>query len=666
MCGICGIYAFSKIDDPAGRIGPMMAAMNHRGPDDEGHFTVQSRQSDDQLPFSCCLGHKRLSIIDLSAAGRQPLSNENRRIWMVFNGEIYNFRELRKNLIERGHRFRSETDCEVVIHLYEDEGPSMIEKLRGMFAFALLDLSKGSLLLCRDRFGIKPLYYHYDGKTLYFASEIKSLLVNREIPRALDPEALDVFLTLGFVPAPKTMFRNIRKVLPGRYVIFTPGDREEYIYWDMGEKMALGDRKRNRDEAEATRILDFLLQRAVVSHSVSDVPVGVFLSGGLDSSAITAYLSRFGEEKVKTFSVGFASAEGFNEVAQAREIAAAFKTEHRELILDTGDMAVLPKVIWHQEEPLMDPAAIALYHLSSLASREVKVVLTGEGGDEIFGGYPRYYWHKKSCQMGKIPAWLKQYTLYPFSTALSRWHGGPLGKIFRRMGKFVDGERRDEGDRYAVWFSIFEKELKNEIFRQPGLLEKKGNCQAGHIFRDYLDVFPGKDPVTRAQFLDLNTYLADDLLLKADKITSAFSLEGRVPFLDHRLFDYTGSLPAGMKMSGGTTKYILRNCLKNFIPESIRKGRKKGFMIPIQSWLANGHRDMVCDLLLSPGSLARDLCHITGLQSLVRDLDLGLFHSAEKIYSLLSLEIWHRLFFKGESSSAVMSSWRGTNENNIY
>lgn len=537
----------------------MRDTMMHRGPDDEGLYLSKNS--------TVGLGHRRLSIIDLSPLGKQPLSNEDGTVWVVCNGEIYNFHELRKELEGLGHTFRSRTDTEVIIHAYEAWGDRCVERFRGMFAFAIWDEPHRRLLLARDRIGIKPLFYYWDGKVFIFASELKGILGYPGVNVSLDPTALFDYLTYLYIPAPKTIYKQVRKLKPGHILTFEGAEPKEQQYWDLSFKKQLAV-----TEEEARQLLLEHLQDAVQSHLVSDVPVGVLLSGGLDSSTVVSFASANGN-KLRTFTVGFDVAER-SEVGYARFVAEHFHTQHSVSIVGAESVKLqLSNILGRYDEPYADSSAIPTHEVCRAASQQVKVALSGDGGDEVFAGYPRYpIWYGRQ-RWTSVPAIFRKPVFVPLSLFF------PEGR--RGYGLVRDLAAADSFLPYVRQVEIFTPEQKRRIMG-AAFVKEMGDYDDYWYYRQYWR--PELDPLTRVQYLDLKTYLPDDILTKVDRASMAVSLEVRPPLLDHKLVEFVFSLPASLRCPEGDRKYILRKVMQKRLPEGFALYRKQGFSVPWRTW----------------------------------------------------------------------------------
>ncbi len=624
MCGICG-----KIDlegTPVERyvIDNMVNTLYHRGPDDSGIM----------IKGNVGLGHSRLSIIDLSKKGRQPIANENKTVWIVFNGEIYNFPELKRFLISKGHEFMSDTDTEVIVHLYEEYGMECLNHLRGMFAFAIFDEKKSLLFLARDRLGKKPLYYYFDNKVFIFASEIKAILQDRVIKKNPDLKAIHHYLTYQFVPSPFTAFKNIKKLPPAHFLTLKNKKIEIKRYWDINYYP-----KRNESYKVIREKLREGLEEAVKIRMISDVPLGVFLSGGIDSSIVVSLMSRLSDEPIKTFSVGFEDEE-YNELEYARLVAERFNTEHREFIVKPEALEVLPKLVWHYNEPFADPSAIPTYYISKVAKDYVKVVLNGDGGDELFAGYDRYL---ISIIAKKIERFFPLFIVNVLLKVLKNVsHGGSRKNILWIIKRFIQGFELPSDVRQATWLFSFDNSSKRQLYTEDfynivysdSLELMRGLFESNNAI-DYLD---------RMLYCDLMLYLPDDLLTKVDVASMANSIEVRSPFLDHELVEYVARIPAGLKLKGITLKYLLKEVFKNELPEIIIKRKKMGFSVPLDRWFREELKEFMMDILLSKRAIERGYFKKRFIEKIIKEhLDFK-WNWQYQIYNLLMLELWHREF----------------------
>ena len=622
MCGICGVLR-PEFEGPVetGLIANMLQAIIHRGPDGDGTYF------DDRV----ALGMRRLSIIDVEG-GQQPMFSEDGSIVVVFNGELYNYLDLRAQLIQRGHTLTTHCDTEVIAHLYEDFGVDCLQHLRGMFGLAVWDAREQRLLIARDRLGIKPLYYAHPGSTLVFASEIKAILQHPAVRAELDTVALSDFLTLRYVPSPRTLFANISLLPPGhRAVADRSGFRVEQ-YWDVS--FVGSETQRNDQDYEDE--LESLLRECVQSHLMSDVPFGAFLSGGVDSSTVVALMSQFMNEPVKTFSVGFkGEGEEDSELGYARLVADHFKTQHHEVIFSAEDFAsLMSDTVWHLDQPVSDYPQIAYYVVSRLAAQHVKMVLTGEGGDELFAGYGRYAGERYAPLFSRVPGLAR-------TAALSV--AGSLPGMRRPKSALYALLQSDEASRFTHWIPQFNTEDKAQLLTSD-LRHTLQNHSTPNIVGALLKATDATHPLNRLQYMDLKYWLPDYLLSRGDKLTMAASLEGRVPLLDHKLVEFAARLPPRLKMNGAMRKYLLKKVARKWLPPEIITRKKKGFPVPVPRWLRTSARPIVHDLLSSERVQQRGLFDPCFVQQLVHEHETGFADHSTMIYGLMQIELWHRLF----------------------
>jgi asparagine synthase (glutamine-hydrolysing) len=621
MCGICGKLNY----DRESRVAPdlvqkMMDIIVHRGPDGEGSY----------ISGPIGLGHRRLSIIDLNT-GDQPMCNEDRTVWIVYNGEIYNFKVLRQELIQLGHTFSSTSDTEVIIHAYEEYGVECLSRLQGMFAFALWDGRNESLFLARDRVGIKPLYYCETGRALVFASEIKALLADSEVKREINPTAIDRFLSYLYLPGNQTLFKGINKLEPGHYLVAKDGRLHDREYWDLKfEETRSGTFD---EEADA---LSELLRLTVRQHMISDVPVGFLLSGGVDSTALLSCAVEETDKRISTFPIGFAGHEFADERPYARLAADRFGTDHHDITISADQFRnFLPNYVWHMEEPICEPPAVALYYVSKLASEFVKVVLSGEGGDEAFGGYQNY----------------RNLLLVERSKRMLGGLAPVAGAILNKVGqgnrarKYAPLMTKDLPHYYysrvSSPFSYFNQH--KEVLFDANFERERNPRDAGDLIRSLFHRLNGQDLLSQMLYVDTKTWLPDDLLVKADKMTMANSLELRVPLLDHKVLEFAATLPAHYKVQGLATKRILKEAFRSRVPCEIIKRKKTGFPVPYNAWLRRELRDLVRDTLLSSTASHRGYFRGGAVEKLLDKYEAGAPFEKE-IFSLLTLEMWHQQF----------------------
>ena len=618
MCGIAGIVLGTQGAADRALIESMTRAMTHRGPDAEGYF----------VRGHVALGHRRLKIIDLEG-GKQPLFNEDQSVVVVFNGEIFNFQQVKADLEAKGHQFRTHSDTEVIVHAYEEYGDACPTHFRGMFAFAVYDLARDRLLLARDRLGIKPLYYHVDGERLLFASEVKPILRALQGRPSVDAGLIDFYVSLGYVPGERTLFEGICRLLPGHTLTRERGRHTVRCYWDISGVPPL-----DISFDEAKERLEQLLLESVRLRLMSDVPLGAFLSGGLDSSTVVACMSRMMSEPVKTFSVGYRDDPESSELEYARVVAKAFGTEHREFVLESGDFFdSLELLLEHSEEPIVESAAVALYQLSKLAREHVTVILSGEGGDEILAGYPLYQIMPKVDRVravtGLMPRtlrdWIGEHAIGS-EKAMKYWDwiGTPL-------------RRRYWGISNDVTASLKARMYGTEFRAHSG-------SAVGDYFEKLFGALAEGSDLRRMSYVDLKTWLPDDLLLKADKMTMACSLELRVPMLDHHLLEFATALPDHLRLNGVEGKYLLKKVMERQLPREIIYRKKKGFPVPIAVWFRGPLYQRVRDILLDARTRSRGYFRPEYIQGVLERHRAGAEDLSRRIFSLLALELWHRKY----------------------
>ena len=625
MCGICGKLNFDVSASVNPRvIAGMLDTIRHRGPDDEGAYVTAN----------VGLGHRRLSIIDLST-GHQPLSNEDGTVWIVFNGEIYNFQELRTFLLSKGHVFKTRTDTEVIVHLYEELGPDCVQKLRGMFAFAIWDSKSKTLFLARDRVGIKPLYYCLTDRSLVFASEIKAILADPAVRPEIAPEVIDRFLTFLYLPGEETLLKGVLKLPPGSYLLVKDGRSKLHQYWDL-DFLKPQDRPSLKDAEK--QLLD-LLAETVDLHMIADVPVGVLLSGGLDSTAVLSFAVQGAAKEVNSYTVGFADAGIADERPFAQLAANAFGTQHHEMTITAADFVdCMPRYIWHMEEPVCEPPAIALYYISKLARNHVKVLLSGEGGDEAFGGYSNY----------RNLLWLER-----AKRGLSSLNGAPARGL-----AFANSVLRSP--RIAKYVPLMNATFPEYYYsRTSDPYSCSGNGLGQLYSADFgttINREHSLEPVRRLQahvhnlntldamlYIDTKSWLPDDLLIKADKMTMANSVELRVPLLDHKFLEFAAALPSDLKVRGMTTKYLAKRALGTRVPKQILNRRKAGFPVPYESWLRKDMRSWAQDILCDRTSANRGYFAPAAVRNMLdRNQTSGGY--SKELFSLITLELWQRTF----------------------
>ena len=628
MCGIAGII-YKDSDRPVEEalLRRMCEVMTHRGPDGEGTFTGPG----------VGLGHRRLSIIDLEG-GAQPMGNEDGRIRITFNGEIYNFKELQPALESAGHTFQTRSDTESIVHLYEEHGDRCVEHLRGMFAFGLWDGPEKRLLLARDRLGQKPLFYYEDDDRLIFASEIKAILQAPEVPREVDPVSLDLFLAYQYVPHPRTIFKHIRKVPPAHILVHENGRTEVRRHWDLefrpDPEMTIGG---------AREQLSALLEEATRLRMIADVPLGAFLSGGIDSSLTVALMSQISNAPVRTFSIGFEE-QDFSEVEFARLVAQRYGTQHQEFIVRPEAAEVLPKIAWHHDEPFADASALPTYYVSKVTSEHVKVALSGDAGDENFAGYQRYQRLQlaalASGTLGRALGTNRQ-PIAPMPAP-----GASRGNLLTRARRLAMTFLCDPRHSYLRTVNMLDRGLRDFLYH-PDFEAQLGGANADAFVLDTFDKFPGDTRVGEAAAVDLVTYLPCAILAKVDIASMANSLEVRSPFLDHQLVEFAATIPTRLKMRLFDTKFILKETFRHLLPPEILGRRKMGFGIPINRWMAHDLYDFLTDHILSESAFSRGYFRPEALRTLVSDHHEGRANHGYHLWPLLMLELWHKQYMDG-------------------
>ena len=644
MCGIYGQIAPGPAPAECGE------SIRHRGPDDCGAqvFAVPGTGLDVSLV------HRRLAIIDLSPAGHQPMCNEDGTVWIVFNGEIYNFPELRDELIAAGHHFRSKSDTETILHGYEEWGEAVIPRLRGMFAFAIWDGPRRNLLLARDRIGKKPLFYHASEGRFFFSSEIKALFASGQVPAEADPSAIHDYLTYLYFPTPKTAYKNIFKLAPAtimRVKIGADGalTYHQSSYWDAAEAAGSAHTLSHSDALDRTRSL---IDESVRIRLMSDVPLGVFLSGGLDSGAITAFAARNSTQPVRTFSIGFSNNKAFDEIAQADEVAAKFGTEHRVLNVEAKSADHIATVIRHFDEPFGNPTAILEYILTSHMREHVTVALSGDGGDEVFGGYVRYAGAWLAEKYRNLPAVFVQRIVSPLSRLL---HDDTSGRhTQRRVREFLESAWMPQQEMYLQWVGYFSEAEKRELYT-PEFAASVGGHDSADFMRDIFRRGEALDPLNRLGYVDLASFLTGNCLEYGDRMSMANSLEVRCPFTDHHLIEFGLSLPFSWKYRPGQTKRIVREAMRGILPESVLRKKKMGFNPPLPEWLNRELKPMITDLLSKKRIEQRGVFRADRIEKLLQDHFAGRRDNALKIWGLLMLEVWFQMYIDplpSESSEA--------------
>ena len=630
MCGIYGIVSLRDGVSPEPRLLDIMGeVIVHRGPDDYGAYSAEG----------VAMGMRRLSIIDL-AGGHQPIANEDETVWVVCNGEIYNFREIRDGLIARGHRFRTGSDAEVVVHLYEEHGPDCVEHLTGMFGFALWDGVRKRLVIGRDRLGIKPVYLMREAERLVFASEAKSILALPGVSAALDPVGVEEYLSLGYTPNSRSIFAGIEKLPPAHVLVCEGGEITVREYWRLP-----AEADAELPEEEWSKQVLAQIDRAVEMEMVSDVPLGAFLSGGIDSSAVIAMMARHSDLPVKTYSIGFdtgAAGSYYNELPYAREVSELFKTEHKEILVRPDVVGLLPMLLWHMDEPVADSAFITTYLVSKFAREDVKVILCGVGGDELFGGYRRYLGDHYAARFNRVPAWLRRGLIAPIVRSLPADRHSRLTNLSRYARTFVESSDAAPEDRYRTYVQVFGPEALERLLRA----ERRGRL-------DSLDAAfaaaAGGDGLNRLMRVDLLTQMPNDLLALTDRMTMATSLECRVPLLNHELVELAARQPARLRIRNGELKHVLKSALKGVLPDSILHRTKRGFGAPIGAWLKSELTPFVASILSRRSIERRGLFDWQAVSETIALHAAGREDHTDHLLSLINLEVWARMYLDKRS-----------------
>jgi len=636
---MCGIHGYLKLDgspvDP-GALSAMGRLTAHRGPDDEGAH----------VDGPCAIGMRRLSIIDL-AGGHQPLKSADGRISLVCNGEIYNFRELRRELEGRGHTFLTHSDCEVIIPLYRELGAALVDRLNGMFGFALWDAEKRRLVVGRDRLGIKPIYMWSDGRHFAFASEAKALFALPGVKPALDEDAVAGYLHLGYVSAPRTIFRGVRKLPPATVVTVENGRVAEHRYWRVA-----GTIDRAPSIEDWTDRIRARLEESVRMQMVSDVPLGAFLSGGIDSSAVVGLMSKHSSGPVKTYSIGFGGSDAdnfYNELPYAKAIAQRFGTDHHEILVKPDVVSLLPKLLWHMDEPIADTAFITTYLVSQFARRDVTVILSGVGGDEILGGYRRYLGDHYHRRFATLPGWARDLAMRVGQSLPADRHS-PLLNLSRYAKGFLAAADLPPEERYSAYLQVFARDEACDLMLHPGAYEDAIVAAFAHADSD--------DALNRMLVVDAETQLPDDLLMLTDKMTMATSLECRVPLLDHELVEMTAQIAGDVKMRGGELKHVFKRALADLLPRDILNRKKRGFGTPMGAWLKRDLAPVLRGLLSADAVRARGLFRLESVDRLIRDHDANRVDGTDRILALMNLEIWSRIYLDGREAADVTAELR--------
>jgi asparagine synthase (glutamine-hydrolysing) len=625
MCGICGIFEFDRREPfPEALIHRMNQTILHRGPDDEGIY----------LGSGVGFGFRRLSIIDVSG-GHQPIANEDESLWVMLNGEIYNYPELRKELDSRGHRFSTHSDTETIVHLYEEYGEKCFERLRGMFAIALWDSKNRKLLLARDRLGKKPLYYASDGRRIIFGSELKAILASEDAKRDLDPQALSDYFSYGYIPAPKTIYKSVRKLLPGHYLVASGKELREVCYWDLSFGTV-----EDRSEEEWCEILRGELCEATRVRLMSEVPLGAFLSGGVDSTAVVASMTKLLQQPVKTCSIGF-DEKDYDEAEYARRVAGFYGSEHHEQVVKPDALGIIDKLVWHYDEPFADSSAVPTYYVSAIARQHVTVALGGDGGDETFAGYRRYYFDQMENGLRRyVPAAIRSSVFGPLGRMYPALAWAP--RVFRAKATFESLSRSPLAG-YFNSISIFRSPDKRNLFTADFQKELAG-YDSMSVLQQYYDRSDALDHLSRIQYVDVKTYLPDDILAKVDRASMAVSLEVRAPLLDHKLMERAATIPSNLKLRGRTGKYIFKKAIAPKVPAEVLERRKQGFAVPLNRWFREELRELTHEALFGAedGVLNRTL-----LKKVWDQHQRGTYDRSSHLWAVLMYRKWRQMFQGG-------------------
>ena len=634
MCGIAGILRFDGGQADAQVVQKMTDRLAHRGPDGQGMH----------LDGPVGLGHRRLAVIDLSEAGRQPMSNEDGTIWITYNGEIYNHAEIRRQLEQLGHRFRSRTDTEVVIHAYEQWGTQCLERFNGMFAWGLWDSKLHRLWLVRDRLGVKPLFFTLSAGRVAFASEIKSLLCDGELGRALDHEALAYFLAVNWVPAPHTLLRDVRQLEPGCHMlVHADGRCTTECYWQLHFHEDI--RQNDRQWLEQ---FDALLEDSVRIRLMSDVPFGAFLSGGVDSSTICYWMSRHLSEQLKTFSIGF-NESTYDETPFARQVAGELGSEHHEQIIRADAAQLFDQLVWHSEEPTADASMVSVYYLAQTTRRHVTMALAGDGADELLAGYETYPAFFAARLYRRLPGFLRRRILRPLIHALPVSH--EKISLDHKLRRFVDAAQLEGEDAHACWRIIFDAAARQQLLA-PAWNEPGVQADVVDLYRRHFARTDARQPLNRLLAVDIGLYLPSDMLVKVDRMTMAHGLEARVPFLDYRLVEFCASVPPALKLRRlRTGKYLLKKAMQGRLPRRILHRPKQGFNSPIPIWIAGGLKPFVMDTLNGRAIREMGCLDAPAVQKLLDDHFARRADNSYRIWGLMTLICWWNRFMTTDAKA---------------
>ena len=640
MCGIAGsVWTRPELAIGQDVLAKMIASLRHRGPDDHGTYLqdMQLEPSSGSEP-GVALGFRRLAIIDLQT-GNQPLGNEDGSIQVIFNGEIYNFLELRNRLKRLGHEFRTESDTETIVHLYEEEGTDCFQQLNGMFSLAIWNQRQRKLILARDRFGQKPLFYRQQNGRLTFASELKGILEVPGTPRTINPHAIDLYLTYQYIPHPHSIFEGISKLPPGHYAVYEDDQLQVHPYWQLA-----GQREASWDPAEAQQRTVDLLRDSVRMRMQSDVPLGAFLSGGVDSSLIVALMQQESSNPVKTFSIGFPVRE-YDETNYARQVAAHLGTDHHEFQVEPDAVEILPQLAWHYDEPFADSSAIPTWYVAQQTRQHVTVALSGDGGDELFAGYPRY-------QAVRLAGWFDRMQPVKRLAGAKFWQNLPGSNRYksyaRRWKRFAEPLHESPINRYLEWISIFGDSQRLSLYND-NFYQQLRDADSGWFLQSAWQQYERRDAITAISLTDLATYLPCDLMTKVDIATMAHSLECRQPFLDYRLVEFAASLPIKMKLGIKKSKLLLQKAFADQLPEQIWNRKKMGFGVPLDHWFRNELKPLTHDVLLDPQARCHEFFQPEAIQELVQQHESSQRDHSQRLWAVLFLEMWMREWLPGAS-----------------
>jgi len=657
MCGIAGYVRLDGGPVDLDLLVRMTRTLEHRGPDEEGYFVNRPRDAlgtpgvplhglrGERGAGNAGLGHRRLSIIDLKS-GQQPLCNEDGTVWISFNGEIYNFQELHDELERRGHRFHTRSDTETIVHAYEEWGEEAVPRLRGMFALAIWDERKQRLLLARDRLGKKPLYYLHDGRRVIFGSELKAILAAPDVPRELDATALYDYLSLSYVPQPRSIFKSIQKLPAAHYAVVSREGIRVEPYWDLAFAPVSGASEQEQADGLLAHLADATRMRMI-----SEVPLGAFLSGGVDSSAIVALMAEHSADRVLTSSIGF-SVAAYDETRYAQRVADMFRTDHHVHTVTPEAIPIIEKLSYHYDEPFADSSSVPTYYVSRTARENVTVALSGDGGDENFCGYRRYAFDLRENRVRNlVPGALRRLVfgtmgrLYPKADYLPQ--------IFRGKA-FISNVARDPVAAYCYSMSAFKEDQKRMVL-QPDVYEAIGEYRTVDLFRHYYDKAPAEDHMSRIQYLDMKTYLVDDILTKVDRASMAVSLEVRCPILDHVFMEHVARFPWQSKIAGWDKKRILKRALKKHLPDDILYRKKMGFGVPILEWLRGDVRDYARELVLE-GEGTRRFFQRPYLEKIWQQHQSSVRNWSTELWNVMMFNLWHRRFVESPVEVSVSAS----------